>query len=446
MKVVTAVMFAASSFVVTLANKSILTTYQFPSFKAMALIQSLTTVLALYALKKLRFVEFSDLKWGMLLSLSGTKELSIPMNTTIHRFAVMTTMILEYYVLSVWPPRSVQLSVMVMVLGAVIAMAEPSPNVFGYACVLISDAFSSYGCVFTKDILERDTSMNKYGFLFFNSLFVLPLMLLLACIDDDLVLAYNFPMWHDPFFSLMFVVASTLGALLSFTAMLCTLHNSALTTTIVACLKNAFVTYVGMYWGMRFGVFTMPSNQNGLSEWSNNWTEKSCSSDDDINSWHYWFFLVYRTFLETPARFLKLLLPVGTVVCQIWLMIDKMEYADVIVGYPFDFFFYTVSFSLMTSLFLLTSSVLSRRSFKSIQSSSFVLLFDVIASFLYICTSTNLFFSTRNFKKEYDLLDKTYLNPLIWDLYCLSAGGCVLAGLYLTDALIALKYKKVKVR
>ncbi|XP_018901880.2 uncharacterized protein [Bemisia tabaci] len=197
---------------------------------------------------------------------------------------------------------------------------------------------------------------------------------------------------------------------------------------------------------MRFGVFTMPSNQNGLSEWSNNWTEKSCSSDDDINSWHYWFFLVYRTFLETPARFLKLLLPVGTVVCQIWLMIDKMEYADVIVGYPFDFFFYTVSFSLMTSLFLLTSSVLSRRSFKSIQSSSFVLLFDVIASFLYICTSTNLFFSTRNFKKEYDLLDKTYLNPLIWDLYCLSAGGCVLAGLYLTDALIALKYKKVKVR
>lgn len=64
MKVVTAVMFAASSFVVTLANKSILTTYQFPSFKAMALIQSLTTVLALYALKKLRFVEFSDLKWG----------------------------------------------------------------------------------------------------------------------------------------------------------------------------------------------------------------------------------------------------------------------------------------------------------------------------------------------------------------------------------------------
>lgn len=188
----------------------------------------------------------------MLLSLSGTKELSIPMNTTIHRFAVMTTMILEYYVLSVWPPRSVQLSVMVMVLGAVIAMAEPSPNVFGYACVLISDAFSSYGCVFTKDILERDTSMNKYGFLFFNSLFVLPLMLLLACIDDDLVLAYNFPMWHDPLFSLMFVVASTLGALLSFTAMLCTLHNSALTTTIVACLKNAFVTYVGMYWGQDY--------------------------------------------------------------------------------------------------------------------------------------------------------------------------------------------------
>jgi hypothetical protein len=48
----------------------------------------------------------------------------------------------------------------------------------------------------------------------------------------------DFPSWKDPSFVLTFFLAAVMGSLLNYATFLCTHHNSALTTTVVGCLKN----------------------------------------------------------------------------------------------------------------------------------------------------------------------------------------------------------------
>ena len=58
---------------------------------------------------------------NMLFGLGGTKELSLPMLTVLRRFSILMTMLGEYYLLNWKPKLSVQLSVYLMIFGALVA-------------------------------------------------------------------------------------------------------------------------------------------------------------------------------------------------------------------------------------------------------------------------------------------------------------------------------------
>ena len=94
------------------------------------------TILVLLVCKWFRIINFPGLTketvrkiWplpllyigNMLFGLGGTKELSLPMMTVLRRFSILMTMIGEFYILKVNPELKVQLSVYMMILGAIIA-------------------------------------------------------------------------------------------------------------------------------------------------------------------------------------------------------------------------------------------------------------------------------------------------------------------------------------
>lgn len=249
---------------ITVINKTVLTSYGFPSFQVLGLGQMTASILMLFIAKKLRIVKFPDLElntfgkiWplpliyigNMLFGLAGTKELSLPMFTALRRFSILMTMIAELYILGIKPSCSVQFSVYTMVFGAVIAASNDLAfNLQGYIFVLLNDFFTATNGVYMKKKLDSK-ELGKYGLMYYNSLFMIIPTVFFAFYTGDLENAYNYQFWGNMFFLTQFLLSCVMGFILSYSVILCTLYNSALTTTIIGCLKNICVTYLGMVIG-----------------------------------------------------------------------------------------------------------------------------------------------------------------------------------------------------
>lgn len=249
---------------ITVVNKTVLTTYKFPSFEVVGLGQMIATIVVLFLGKKLWIIQYPDLKYNtfqkifplpliyignMLFGLGGTKELSLPMFTALRRFSILLTMILEFYILSIKPTFSVQFSVYTMVLGAIVAASNDIAfNFEGYLFVFLNDLFTATNGVYMKKKLDSK-ELGKYGLMFYNSLFMIVPTVCLTYYTGDLERAYNYDNWDNPLFLVHFFFSCIMGFILLYSVILCTYYNSALTTTIIGALKNVCVTYLGMVIG-----------------------------------------------------------------------------------------------------------------------------------------------------------------------------------------------------
>lgn len=263
-RVTSAFFYGLSSFMITVVNKTVLTSFGFPSFQVLGIGQMFATILTLLVARRLRYIDYPALEtttfvkiWplpliyigNMVFGLAGTKQLSLPMFTALRRFSILMTMIAEYYVLGVKARLSIQLSVYAMILGAVVAaLNDLAFNLEGYIYILLNDLFTAANGVYMKKKLDSK-ELGKYGLMYYNSLFMFGPACLLAWWTGDVALALEFSDWTNLLFILQFALSCIMGFVLLYSMLLCTLYNSALTTTIIGCLKNICVTYLGMVIG-----------------------------------------------------------------------------------------------------------------------------------------------------------------------------------------------------
>ena len=289
LRVGSAAFYAVASMMIMVINKRILTVYAFPSFQVLGLGQMTATILLLWIARSLSIVNFPSFSrstltkiWplplyyagNMIFGLAGTQALSLPMMVAIRRSTVLMTMIAEYIILKVKPGLNVQIAVLIMILGGfVAAISDLAFSLLGYSYILMNNICSTMNVVTIKQKLNAK-DLGKYGLLFYNSLLMLPITVLLSYITGDLAKAYEFDGWTykdtneddsvyededyeqsfdirnvNVAFLLHFLLSCVFGFILIFATLLCTLYNSALTTMIIGSLKNTLITYLGMFIG-----------------------------------------------------------------------------------------------------------------------------------------------------------------------------------------------------
>lgn len=254
--------YAVCSFSIVVVNKLVLTSYSFPS-EVLALGQMTATIIILLIGKLCNVVEYPPLSidtvykifplpiiffFNIICGLGGTKRLNLPMFTVLRRFSILMTMLLEQLLLGNKRRWEMQLAVYMMIFGALFAAwYDLTYNLPGYIMILLSDVATALTGVYTMKKLQSK-SLGKYGILFYNALFMLVPTILFSGYTGGLEQAAEAP-WTDALFTIQFLTSCVMGFVLNYSVVLCTLYNSALTTTIVGVMKNIIVTYLGMFIG-----------------------------------------------------------------------------------------------------------------------------------------------------------------------------------------------------
>jgi hypothetical protein len=263
-KVGSAIFYAIGSFMITFANKIVLTSYRFHSYQALALGQLVITIIVLQLASRVKLIQLSsfDLKTAcklapiaffhfgnLLFGLGGTQSLSLPMFTVMRRFSVLMTMYGELYILKKHKSVIVQSSIYLMIVGAVIAAYDDLTfDINGYVFITLNNLFTTVNGIYTKQRLDG-AKYGEYDLLYYNSLLSLVPMLIVTFFfsNTDTIFYYN--QWTNPGFLFFFILSSLMGFVLNYSWMLCTRFNSPLTTTVTGTLKNILVTYMGMVVG-----------------------------------------------------------------------------------------------------------------------------------------------------------------------------------------------------
>jgi hypothetical protein len=258
-----ALSYAISSIGIQVALKMTLTSMAFPSSLFVALAQCIFTVFGLFVLYLLGYVTFPAPSWSNMMAvqplpliqifnvacgLIGTKLISIPMFTVLRRVSIPMTLLAEVYILTMPTTKSIVASVVLLMLGSVIAaFNDLSFNFVGYVSILISAvATTAYGTS-SKMLLTGPKQRTKWELLFYNSLFAIPILsVAIHYRGDGYSAVYNYDQWYNLKFLAMMTVSVTMGFVLNFAILWNTQTNGPLSTTVMGSAKNVLTTYLGI--------------------------------------------------------------------------------------------------------------------------------------------------------------------------------------------------------
>ncbi|KAN0031498.1 hypothetical protein ACTFIV_005362 [Dictyostelium citrinum] len=243
----------------TIFNKKVMTTYDFNASNFLLFNQMVVTIVILHILKHFNILKINTnfeketikklmpLSFcyiiNVLLGLDSLKQLNIPMYSALKRLVAVVILIMEYFILKKVSPPKIIASVVVMVIGAVVAgITDLSFNSLGYTLVLLSCVFQASYLIYVKKVANN---MSTYDMLYYNSVLSLPITIFLMIVNQEVEYFQTFEHLYDRSFQVYFILSIFLGFFLNFCIFFCTSVNSPLTTSVTGQVKNIASTIIG---------------------------------------------------------------------------------------------------------------------------------------------------------------------------------------------------------
>ncbi|KAL6578575.1 UDP-galactose/UDP-glucose transporter 7 [Orobanche minor] len=197
-------------------------------------------------------------------ALASLKGVNIPMYIAIKRLTPLAVLIAGFFYGKGRPTTQVSLSVLLTAAGVLIAaLGDFSFDLFGYGMAFTSVFFQTMYLVLVEKSGAED-GLSSVEIMFYNSILSLPFLLFLIIATGEFPNSMSILFAKSTLlsFSVLLLLSLVMGIVLNYTMFLCTIVNSALTTTIVGVLKGVGSTTLGFF--LLGGVEVHALNVTGL--------------------------------------------------------------------------------------------------------------------------------------------------------------------------------------
>lgn len=180
-------------------------------------------------------------------ALASLKGVNIPMYIALKRLTPLAVLVAGFLSGKGKPSIQVSLSVILTAAGVLIAaLGDFSFDLFGYSMALTSVFFQTMYLVLVEKSGAED-GLSSVEIMFYNSFLSLPFLLFLIIFTGEFPnsLSLLFAKSNSLSFLVILILSMVMSIVLNFTMFLCTIVNSALTTTIVGVLKGVVSTTLG---------------------------------------------------------------------------------------------------------------------------------------------------------------------------------------------------------
>nr|CAD1827870.1 unnamed protein product [Ananas comosus var. bracteatus] len=230
---------------------------------SMAMVFINKAVLMQYAYS-MTLLTLQQLAAALLIHIARVAGVNIPMYIALKRLTPLAVLVAGYLRGKGKPSAQVSLSVILTATGVVIAaLGDFSFDFFGYSMALTSVFFQTMYLILVEKSGAED-GLSSAELMFYNSLLSLPFLMFLIIATGEFPhsLSVLFDKANSLSFSVILILSLVMGIVLNFTMFLCTIVNSALTTTIVGVLKGVGSTTLGFV--LLGGVQVRALNVTGL--------------------------------------------------------------------------------------------------------------------------------------------------------------------------------------